>query len=109
MEGSPSFLPSQEIPDVQYAAFARTLGLTGVRVEKPEEVEAGWRAALEADGPAVIEFVTDPAVPPIPPHASWEQMEATAKSILKGDADRGSMIKRGLKAKVQEFLPGSKK
>ncbi|MGW2732439.1 thiamine pyrophosphate-requiring protein [Streptomyces sp. NPDC001494] len=109
MEGSPSFLPSQEIPDVQYAAFARTLGLTGMRVEKPEEVESAWRAALEADGPAVVEFVTDPAVPPIPPHASWEQMEATAKSILKGDADRGSMIKRGLKAKVQEFLPGDKK
>ncbi|MFF9602284.1 thiamine pyrophosphate-requiring protein [Streptomyces sp. NPDC014684] len=108
MEGSPSFLPSQELPDVQYAAFARTLGLTGVRVEKPEEVEAGWRAALEADGPAVIEFVTDPAVPPIPPHASWEQMEATAKSILKGDEDRGSMIKQGLKAKVQEFLPGDR-
>ncbi|MFF8953638.1 thiamine pyrophosphate-requiring protein [Streptomyces sp. NPDC014940] len=108
MEGAPSFLPSQELPDVQYAAFARTLGLTGVRVEKPEEVEAGWRAALEADGPAVIEFVTDPAVPPIPPHASWEQMEATAKSILKGDEDRGSMIKQGLKAKVQEFLPGDK-
>ncbi|MFG2264049.1 thiamine pyrophosphate-requiring protein [Streptomyces sp. NPDC048720] len=109
MEGSPSFLPSQELPDVQYAAFARTLGLTGIRVEKPEEVESAWRAALEADGPAVVEFVTDPAVPPIPPHASWEQMEATAKSILKGDADRGSMIKRGLKAKVQEFLPGDKK
>lgn len=108
MEGAPSFLPSQELPDVQYAAFARTLGLTGVRVEKPEEVEAGWRAALEADGPAVIEFVTDPAVPPIPPHASWEQMEATAKSILKGDEDRRSMIKQGLKAKVQEFLPGDK-
>ncbi|GEK03963.1 thiamine pyrophosphate-requiring protein [Streptomyces sp. 1-11] len=108
MEGAPSFVPSQELPDVQYAAFARTLGLTGVRVEKPEEVEAGWRAALEADGPAVIEFVTDPAVPPIPPHASWEQMEATAKSILKGDEDRGSMIKQGLKAKVQEFLPGDR-
>ncbi|MFF3165030.1 thiamine pyrophosphate-requiring protein [Streptomyces sp. NPDC003273] len=108
MEGAPSFVPSQELPDVQYAAFARTLGLTGVLVEKPEEVEAGWRAALEADGPAVIEFVTDPAVPPIPPHASWEQMEATAKSILKGDEDRGSMIKQGLKAKVQEFLPGDK-
>ncbi|MFF7352384.1 MULTISPECIES: thiamine pyrophosphate-requiring protein [Streptomyces] len=108
MEGAPSFLPSQEIPDVQYAAFARSLGLTGIRVEKPEEVEAGWRAALEADGPAVIEFLTDPAVPPIPPHATWEQMEATAASILKGDADRGSMIRQGLKAKVQEFLPGGK-
>ncbi|ALV32439.1 thiamine pyrophosphate-requiring protein [Streptomyces sp. CdTB01] len=109
MEGAPSFLPSQELPDVQYAAFARSLGLTGVRVEKPEDVEAGWRAGLEADGPAVIEFLTDPAVPPIPPHATWEQMEATAASILKGDADRGSMIKQGLKAKVQEFLPGREK
>jgi pyruvate dehydrogenase (quinone) len=106
MEGAPSFLPSQELPDIQYAAFARSLGLTGVRVEKPEDVEAGWRAGLEADGPAVIEFLTDPAVPPIPPHATWEQMEATAASILKGDADRGPVIRQGLRAKVQEFLPG---
>ncbi|MET8243670.1 thiamine pyrophosphate-requiring protein [Streptomyces sp. NPDC005202] len=105
MGGAPSFLPSQEIPDVQYAAFARSLGLTGVRVEKPEDVEAGWRAGLEADGPAVIEFLTDPAVPPVPPHATWEQMEATAAAILRGDADRASVVKQGLKAKVQEFLP----
>ncbi|MEU9911164.1 thiamine pyrophosphate-requiring protein [Streptomyces sp. NPDC051001] len=109
MEGAPSFLPSQELPDVQYAAFARSLGLTGIRVEKPEDVEAAWRAGLEADGPAVIEFLTDPAVPPIPPHATWDQMESTAASILKGDADRGSMIKQGFKAKVQEFLPGREK
>ncbi|MDN0198416.1 thiamine pyrophosphate-requiring protein [Streptomyces sp. S.PNR 29] len=109
MEGAPSFLPSQQLPDVQYAAFARSLGLTGIRVEKPEDVEAGWRAGLEADGPAVIEFLTDPAVPPIPPHATWDQMEATAASILKGDADRESMIKQGFKAKVQEFLPGREK
>jgi pyruvate dehydrogenase (quinone) len=109
MEGAPSFLPSQSIPDVQYAAFARSLGLTGIRVEKPEDVEAAWRAGLEADGPAVLEFLTDPAVPPIPPHATWEQMEATAASILKGDADRASMVKQGFKAKVQEFLPGREK
>ncbi|MFF3961805.1 thiamine pyrophosphate-requiring protein [Streptomyces griseorubiginosus] len=109
MEGAPSFLPSQQLPDVQYAAFARSLGLTGIRVEKPEDVEAAWRAGLAADGPAVLEFLTDPAVPPIPPHAPWEQMEATAAAILKGDADRGSMVKQGFKAKVQEFLPGREK
>ncbi|MFI1733337.1 thiamine pyrophosphate-requiring protein [Streptomyces acidicola] len=109
MEGSPSFLPSQEIPDVQYAAFARSLGLTGIRVEKPGDVESGWRAGLDADGPAVIEFLTDPAVPPVPPHATWEQMESTAAAVLKGDADRGAMVRQGLKAKVQEFLPGREK
>ncbi|MGW5134571.1 thiamine pyrophosphate-requiring protein [Streptomyces sp. NPDC004135] len=109
MGGAPSFLPSQELPDVDYAAFARSLGLTGIRVEKPEDVEAAWRTALEADGPALVEFLTDPAVPPIPPHATWEQMEATAASILKGDADRGSVVRHGFKAKVQEFLPGREK
>ncbi|MFF7734080.1 thiamine pyrophosphate-requiring protein [Streptomyces sp. NPDC007984] len=109
MGGAPSFLPSQELPDVRYAAFARSLGLTGIRVEKPQDVEAAWRAALEADGPAVLEFLTDPAVPPIPPHATWDQLEATAASILKGDADRAAMVKRGLRAKVQEFLPGREK
>ncbi|MFF1307912.1 thiamine pyrophosphate-requiring protein [Streptomyces sp. NPDC058307] len=109
MEGAPSFLPSQQLPDVQYAAFARSLGLTGIRVEKPEDVEAAWRAGLQADGPAVLEFLTDPAVPPIPPHATWEQMEATAAAVLKGDADRASMVKQGFKAKVQEFLPGREK
>ncbi|KPI27965.1 Acetolactate synthase [Actinobacteria bacterium OV320] len=106
MGGAPSFLPSQELPDVQYAAFARSLGLTGVRVETPQDVEAGWRTVLEADGPAVVEFLTDPAVPPVPPHATWEQIEATVASALRGDADRSSMIKQGFRAKVQEFLPG---
>jgi pyruvate dehydrogenase (quinone) len=106
MGGSPSFEASQSLPDVQYAAFARSLGLTGVRVEKPEDVEAAWRAGLEADGPAVIEFLTDPSVPPIPPHATWEQMEATAAALLKGDPERGHLAKQGLKAQMQEFLPG---
>ncbi|MGW8377588.1 thiamine pyrophosphate-requiring protein [Streptomyces sp. ODS28] len=108
MAGSPQFEPSQHLPDVSYAAFARSLGMTGVRVEKPEEVERGWREALEAEGPAVVEFLTDPSVPPIPPHADWDQMEATAESLLKGDPERASVVKQGVKAKVQEFLQGSK-
>jgi pyruvate dehydrogenase (quinone) len=107
MSGSPQFLPSQSIPDVSYAAFAASLGLTGIRVEKPDAVLDAWQHALDADGPAVLEFLTDPSVPPIPPHATWEQMEATAKSILKGDVAREAMVRQGFKAKVQEFLPGA--
>ncbi|GHD23270.1 thiamine pyrophosphate-requiring protein [Streptomyces galbus] len=109
MGGAPSFLPSQELPDVRYADFARSLGLTGIRVEKPEDVEAGWRSALAANGPVVLEFLTDPSVPPIPPHASWDQMESTAEAILKGDPESAHLMKQGIKAKVQEFLPGRDK
>ena len=108
MSGAPQFLPSQAIPDVPYADFARSIGLDGVRVEKPEQVEDAWQRALAADRPFVIDILTDPAVPPIPPHATLAQIEAAASAIVKGDSDRGGMIRQGLKAKVQEMLPGGK-
>ncbi|WP_369367822.1 thiamine pyrophosphate-requiring protein [Streptomyces sp. CG4] len=106
MEGAPQFLPSQSIPDVGYADFARSLGLAGMRIEKPDGVTGAWEAALAADRPGVLDFVTDPAVPPIPPHATLDQIEAAAASVLKGDSDRAAMIRQGFRAKVQEFLPG---
>ncbi|RKN05690.1 thiamine pyrophosphate-requiring protein [Streptomyces radicis] len=104
MTGAPQFLPSQELPDVPYAAFARSLGLTGIRVERPEDVEAAWREALSAPGPAVVEFLTDPSVPPIPPQATWEQLESLAKALLRGDRDRADVVRKGLKSKLQEYL-----
>ena len=106
MEGAPQFLPSQSIPDVAYADFARTLGLHGLRVEKPVDVEGAWESALAADRPCVLDFLTDPAVPPIPPHATLDQIEAAAASVLKGDSDRVAVVRQGFKAKVQDFLPG---
>lgn len=106
MSGAPQFEESQHIPDLPYADIAERMGLAGVRVEKPQRVEAAWKQALAADRPFVIDFRTDPAVPPIPPHASLDQIEAAASAILRGDSDRGAMIRQGFKAKVQEFLPG---
>ena len=108
MSGAPQFLPSQSLPDVAYADFARSVGLNGMRVEKPGDVRAAWQAALASDRPFVLDFVTDPAVPPIPPHASLDQIEAAATSILKGDSDRAGMVRQGFKAKVQEMLPGGR-
>jgi pyruvate dehydrogenase (quinone) len=106
LEGAPQFLPSQSIPDVAYADFARSLGLTGIRVEKPDEVTGAWESALAADRPCVLDFVTDPAVPPIPPHSTLEQIEAAASSVLKGDSDRAAVLRQGFKAKIQDLLPG---
>jgi pyruvate dehydrogenase (quinone) len=106
MAGAPQFLPSQAIPDVPYADFARSIGLDGVRVEEPGGVVDAWQRALAADRPFVIDFRTDPAVPPIPPHADLDQIEAAASSVLQGDSDRAGMVRQGFKAKVQEMLPG---
>ncbi|MFF3849486.1 thiamine pyrophosphate-binding protein [Streptomyces sp. NPDC002328] len=108
MSGAPPFEESQHIPDLPYAEIAQRMGLDGVRVEKPENVEAAWDRALSADRPFLIDFRTDPAVPPIPPHASLDQIEAAASAVLKGDSERVSMVRQGLKAKVQKMLPGSR-
>ncbi|SEK46633.1 thiamine pyrophosphate-requiring protein [Streptacidiphilus jiangxiensis] len=109
MEGAPQFLPSQELPDIPYARIAENLGLISISVEKPDQVDDAWKQALHADRPCLVEFRTDPAVPPIPPHADWAQMKATASAVLHGDSDRTGMIRQGVKAKIQEFLPGSGK
>ncbi|WP_335972478.1 MULTISPECIES: thiamine pyrophosphate-requiring protein [Streptomycetaceae] len=106
MEGAPQFVPSQALPDVPYADFARSIGLGGERVEEPGGVRGAWQRALAADRPYVIDFRTDPAVPPIPPHASLDQIEAAASAVLQGDPDRADVVKQGFKAKVQEMLPG---
>jgi pyruvate dehydrogenase (quinone) len=108
MEGAPQFLPSQELPDFPYADYARSLGLESVKVDDPEQIESAWKQALSADRPTVLEFVTDPAVPPIPPHATWEQIENMMSSVIRGDSDRWDVIKEGIKLKAQEYLPGDR-
>ncbi|MFF7177062.1 thiamine pyrophosphate-requiring protein [Streptomyces sp. NPDC008121] len=104
MSGAPQFLPSQALPDVPYADFARSIGLGGRRVEKPDDVRGAWEWALAQDRPCVLDFLTDPAVPPIPPHASPDQIEAATQAVLQGDSDRAAVVKQGVKAKVQELL-----
>ena len=54
-----------------------------------------------------LDVRVDPSVPPIPPHATFEQAKDAAKAILKGDEDARSVIVEGIKTKVQEFLPHS--
>ncbi|HEX3825481.1 MAG TPA: thiamine pyrophosphate-requiring protein [Mycobacteriales bacterium] len=106
MEGAPQFLPSQQLPDFPYAGYARSLGLGGIKVDTVDEIASAWQSALSADRPTVLEFVTDPAVPPIPPHATWDQIENMISAVVRGDADRWDVIREGIKLKAQEFLPG---
>jgi pyruvate dehydrogenase (quinone) len=105
MAGAPKFAESQTLPDVDYAAFATSLGLQGINVDKPGDLGPAWERALAADRPTLLDVRVDPSVPPIPPHATFEQAKDTAKAILKGDEDARSVIVEGIKTKVQEFLP----
>jgi pyruvate dehydrogenase (quinone) len=108
MEGAPKFAESQTLPEVDYAAFAASLGLRAISVDKPEDIGLAWDQALAADRPTVLDVRCDPNVPPIPPHATFEQATSTAMSVLQGDEDRWDFVKQGVKTKLQEFLPHRK-
>ena len=105
MGGAPQFVPSQRLPDVDYAGFAASLGFAAQTITDPDQLGPAWEAALAADRPTVLDVHTDPSVPPIPPHATFAEAKATAEALLKGDPDRWHIIKEGVKTKAQEFLP----
>jgi pyruvate dehydrogenase (quinone) len=105
MEGAPKFAESQTLPEVDYAGFAASLGLQAIAVDKPDQIGPAWDRALAADRPTVLDVRCDPNVPPIPPHATLAQIEDAGKAVLKGDEDRWSFVREGLKTKLQEFLP----
>ncbi|HET7388832.1 MAG TPA: thiamine pyrophosphate-requiring protein [Nocardioidaceae bacterium] len=108
MAGSPKVVATQSLPDVDYAGFANSLGLQGIHVDKPDEIGAAWDRAFSADRPTVLDVRVDPDIPPIPPHATLDQMLSSAEAILKGDENRWGVIKEGVKTKIQEFGPRGK-
>jgi pyruvate dehydrogenase (quinone) len=98
MTGDAKFDASQDLPDFPYAAYAESLGLRGIRVDKPEQIAGAWEAALSADRPVVLEAVTDPNVPLLPPHITLEQARHLTTALAKGDSDAPGIIRQTVKA-----------
>jgi len=109
MQGDPKFEASQNIPNVPYHRFAESIGLKGIYVDREDAVAAAWEEALMTDRPVVIEFKTDPDVPPLPPHIKLEQAKAYAQTLLQGDPDQQGIIKQSAKQVLSRMLPGKAK
>lgn len=94
-EGDPKFEGSQDLPAFPYAQYGRMLGLHGIRVEKAPDVGAAWAEALGADRATVLEMVTDPTVPPAPPHVTGKQVKNYLSALLHGDPQALEIVKAG--------------
>ncbi len=106
MEGDPKYEGSQDLPDFPYARYAELVGLKGIKVDDPDLVGRAWEEALAADRPVVLEAMTDPEVPPLPPHITFEQAERFMKAIMRRDPNARAMIRQSFAEKILEFLPG---
>ncbi|MBA1186561.1 thiamine pyrophosphate-requiring protein [Stutzerimonas nitrititolerans] len=109
MEGDPKFEASQNIPNVPYHRFAESIGLKGIYVDREDRVAAAWEEAFAADRPVLLEFKTDPDVPPLPPHIKLEQAKNFATTLLHGDPDQGGIIKQSAKQLLGKVMPGRDK
>ncbi|MGX9788169.1 thiamine pyrophosphate-requiring protein [Mycobacterium sp. MMS18-G62] len=107
MGGAPKFEESQTLPEVSYADVARTMGLRAIAVDDPDALGPAWDEALAAEEPVVLDVRTDPEVPPIPPHVTFEEMKAMTEAIVKGDPNAWHALAEIAKNKAAELLPRS--
>ncbi|MEA2370088.1 MAG: hypothetical protein QOH12_482 [Solirubrobacteraceae bacterium] len=82
--GLPEFGTKLHNPDL--AAVARAMGLTGIRVTDPHQIDAAVRDALATGGPVLLDVLTNPeevALPPkVTPSDAWGFAVAKLREVL---------------------------
>ncbi|HEX8675611.1 MAG TPA: thiamine pyrophosphate-dependent enzyme, partial [Segetibacter sp.] len=103
LAGDKKFEASQNIPDFPYAKYAQLIGLEGFRIDKPEQIVPAFDKAMSADKPVVVEAVTDPNVPLLPPQVSPGQAAKFFTALFKGDSEALNMVKQTYKEVVDNY------
>ena len=106
LAGDPKFEASQSIPHVRFDEFARLIGLEGIRVERSADIDSAVRAAFAADRPVILDALTDPEEPPLPPHITVKQARNFASAILQDPSGGLAGAVEAVREKVDEFVPG---
>ena len=78
---------------------------TTLEVKAPPLPPTALDKAMALQKPVLVDVLSDPNVPPLPPHISFKQMKAFTSSIVKGDVDAWDMIKQTYKDVIENYLP----
>jgi len=100
--GNPEF--ACDLQPIDFAMVARACGATGITIDDPRRCGTQLEEALATPGPVVIEAVVDPFEPPLPPKITMEQATMFAKSLLRGEPNRGAIALTVLADKVRELV-----
>ncbi|QJD96712.1 ubiquinone-dependent pyruvate dehydrogenase [Mucilaginibacter robiniae] len=84
--GLPDWQTDMHNPD--FALVAQAMGIRGIKVNDPDQVEQALRDALLYNGPVLLDVMTDPNALAMPPKVEFQQMKgmslAMSKLILNG-------------------------
>jgi pyruvate dehydrogenase (quinone) len=76
-----------ELRNPNFAAMAQAVGIRGLRVEDPAELESALREALSYDGPALVDVVSARQELVMPPKATFDQALQFNLFMLKAVMD----------------------
>ena len=102
LEGNPEF--GVELQPIDFAKAAEAFGLRGYTINRPEEAEGVLKAALDHDGPTLVQAVVDPNEPPMPGKITTEQAYKFVKSLARGQKDAIKIIKDVADDKIREVI-----
>jgi pyruvate dehydrogenase (quinone) len=80
------------------------MGCLGIRVERPGEVAPALDRALAAPRPAVVDVMSDPEVPPLPPHIRMEHAKGMLGALMHGDPESTRIVRQSLRDKLKELV-----
>jgi pyruvate dehydrogenase (quinone) len=104
MEGDPRFEASQAIPYVSYAAWADLIGLKGIKVTTSDQIEEAFAQAFAADRPVIVDALTTPDEPPMPPHVTFDQAKALTSSVAAAPRAGIAGAAEGVREMVHELM-----
>jgi len=93
-----------DLAPIDFSAFARACGAESVFIDDPERCGAALDEAMARPGPVLVEAVVNPHEPPEPPKISARQAGKFAKSLLRGQPNRGRIALTVLSDKVRELV-----
>ena len=97
---------SQTVGDFLVHRFGGLIGLKDIYVDRPDALGAAWDAAPAADRSVVLEVKTDPEVPPLSSHITFEQTKHFTEALVEGDPREGSIIRDTAKQVLASLVPG---
>jgi pyruvate dehydrogenase (quinone) len=104
--GNPEY--GVDLHPIDFVKVAEACGLRGVRIEDPKKCAKQLAGALAMDGPVLVECLTDPLEPPMPPKATKAEMKHLAQSLVGGERDRARIaLTIGRQAMDEALFPAS--
>ena len=100
--GNPEY--GVKLEPINFVKIAEACGAKGFSIENPKDCGKILKQALDTEGPVIIEALVDPFEPPLPAKIEYKQAKSFAKSLVRGEPNKGKISLTIASDKVRELI-----